>query len=95
MTDPFYQTNQWRNLRHRVVARDRYRCTCCGASVRGKGLSRVDHVIPRRQRPDLALSSSNLRTLCASCDNKRHSEKGGHHVEREPVNAQGLPASWR
>jgi len=48
----------------------------CGVSVPGKGESRVDHIKTRRDRPDLALVLGNLRTLCASCDNQAHREKG-------------------
>jgi len=94
-SDTFYQSPAWRSLRFLVLRRDGWRCTCCKRSVRARGESRVDHIEPRRKRPDLQLVLSNLRTLCASCDNKRHSEKGGKGVERVPVGADGLPASWR
>ena len=36
----------------------------------------VDHIIPRRDRPDLALDPSNLRALCHDCHN-RHGQKAG------------------
>lgn len=58
-------------------------------------MSRVDHKIPRKARPDLALVMGNLRTLCAACDNKRHSEKGGKQIERPQIALDGLPAAWR
>jgi 5-methylcytosine-specific restriction enzyme A len=93
--DPFYQSGAWRRLRYLALRRDRWRCTCCGRSVRMRGDSRVDHIETRKARPDLALKLSNVRTLCASCDNKRHSEKGGKQVERIPVALDGLPAHWR
>jgi 5-methylcytosine-specific restriction endonuclease McrA len=93
--DPFYRTNAWLTLRYRTLARDRWRCTVCGTSVRTKGSSRVDHIIPRKERPGLELDPGNVRTLCVSCDNKRHSEKGGRHVERPEIAIDGLPATWR
>lgn len=71
-----YKTEQWRKVRLMALKRDHYACVMCGCDVRGKGLSRVDHIIPVKQRPDLALALANLRTLCAPCDNRRHSEKG-------------------
>lgn len=88
----FYQSAEWRELRLRALRRDGWMCLWCGRSVRGKGQSRVDHVRTVREAPHLALSLDNLRTLCPSCDNKRHSEKGKHH---EPVNAQGYPQDWQ
>jgi 5-methylcytosine-specific restriction endonuclease McrA len=56
-------------------------------------LSRVDHIKPIKEFPQFALVLSNLRVLCASCDNKRHREKGGG-APRNEVNANGYPAGW-
>jgi 5-methylcytosine-specific restriction endonuclease McrA len=95
MTDPFYHSNAWRELRYLCLKRDHWHCTVCERSVRLKGSARVDHIIDRRERPDLALMLSNLRTLCASCDNKRHAEKGGRQIERPEIALDGLPKSWR
>jgi hypothetical protein len=36
----------------------------------------VHHVIPRSERPDLALTLSNLVSLCDDHHAKRHPEKG-------------------
>ena len=91
--DPFYKSKEWLILRARCLKRDGYRCVFCGRDVRGKGLSRVDHIKPRKLRPDLALVLDNLRTLCGPCDNKRHVEKGGRNPE--PVNAEGYPKDWQ
>jgi 5-methylcytosine-specific restriction endonuclease McrA len=93
MTDPFYYSEAWRTLRYTALRRDRWACTVCGRSVRKRGESRVDHVKPRRQFPALALVLSNIRTLCASCDNKRHSEKGGRI--RPTIDVNGFPGAWR
>ena len=93
--NPFYSSPEWRALRRRVVARDGYACVLCGTSVRGKGQSRVDHVESIKARPDLALSAANCRTLCAPCDNRRHSSKGRGGVERPSIGEDGLPDSWR
>jgi len=92
--DPFYKSMDWKRIRLAVLVRDGWRCTSCGMEVRGKGQSRVDHRIPRKARPDLAMDKANLRTLCAACDNARHSEKGG--VDKPEINSSGVPAdgSW-
>ena len=87
--DWFYKSHEWKALRIRCLKRDRWTCVNCGASVRALGQSRVNHKLSRKQRPDLALSLSNLETLCVACDNAHHSEKGGH--DRAPTQADGMP----
>ena len=74
--DPFYTSKEWRKLRQRVLHRDGHKCVGCGVSVQGKGMSRVDHILTRRERPDLAMEINNLRSLCPGCDNRRHRDKG-------------------
>jgi 5-methylcytosine-specific restriction enzyme A len=74
--DPFYYSPEWRALRRLALKRDRYRCVVCGRGVAGKGEARIDHVKTRRERPDLELVLSNVRTLCADHDNQAHREKG-------------------
>jgi 5-methylcytosine-specific restriction endonuclease McrA len=69
----------------RILARDGHRCTHCGASVRGKGGARIDHIVPLREAPGLAYEPTNLRTLCTACDARRHREKGNHDA----------PTAWR
>lgn len=73
---PFYLTPQWRAKRAAIIKRDQYRCVWCGRDVRGKGEARVDHIVPISQAWHMRLTDSNLRTLCARCDNQRHAEKG-------------------
>jgi len=69
-TDPFYGSTLWKQLRERVRRRDHGICARCGAP----NSWRVDHIKPRAEGGvDLEW---NLRLLCATCDNKRHAEKG-------------------
>ena len=89
-----YGSPAWKAVRARVLARDGHSCTMCGVSVRGKGLSRVDHVVSVKARPDLALVAANCRTLCAPCDNRRHAEKGSDGVERPAISISGFPPGW-
>jgi len=95
--DPFYSSAAWRDLRRRALRRDRYRCVLCGVDVRKLGASRVDHIQPRRRRPDLALVLANLRSLCATCDNRQAREKLEHRdgPRFERVDADGMTAAWR
>ena len=72
----FYQSKRWRFLRSLVLRRDRYRCVQCNANISGPGQARVDHIKPVRTHPNLAYDIANLRSLCPSCDNQAHREKG-------------------
>jgi len=71
----FYPSRAWKQLRLLALKRDHWRCTVCGVHVGGKAKASVDHILPARQRPDLAMSLSNLRTLCRLHDNQSHREK--------------------
>lgn len=72
----FYDTPAWKAARRAALERDGYRCVVCGADIRGRGQSRVDHIKPLRTYPHLGLTLSNLRSLCATHDNQGHREKG-------------------
>lgn len=92
MNKNFYSSPEWKAARVKALARDRYCCTHCGVSVKGFKKSRVDHIITVKARPDLALTLSNLRTLCAVCDNRRHAEKLGNTVrDIIPTGVDGWP----
>jgi len=70
VTDRFYGSTAWKQLRAKVRRRDRGICELCGAANSWL----VDHRVPRSEGgPD---HESNLRLLCTTCDNKRHPEKG-------------------
>lgn len=91
--DRFYTSSAWQRVRWHVLKRDGFACVVCGRSVQGKGQARVDHIQPRKQHPDLALTLSNLRTLCPPCDNARHADKGGQR--RAAVGLDGLPVGGK
>ena len=65
---------RWRAIRRRVLNRDGWRCTACGAA----GRMEVDHVQPLNRGGDDDLA--NLRALCRTCHIKRHSP--AEHPER-------------
>lgn len=60
----------WRRLRDQVVREEpscqlRFKSICTGYS------QTADHIIPVRDRPDLALTRSNVRGACHACNNSR------------------------
>ena len=75
VADRFYLSPKWKDTRLKVLRRDRYICQECGCKCLGKKLGRpspeVDHVLPRKEYPQLAYDMGNLRTLCKSCHSKR------------------------
>jgi Restriction endonuclease len=95
--DKFYSSNDWRKLRTRVRADwilAGKPCGWCGQPIEPHMGTIVDHVIPRKQRPDLALRISNLQLLHHRCHNiKTHSTERTNKVQ---VNDDGLPSdgSW-
>lgn len=94
--DPFYSSPEWQRVRHQVLIRDNFHCVWCNEDVSGKGKARIDHIKMKKQYPELALDINNLRTLCASCDNKRHSrEHNPYGVKREECDESGYPEAWR
>ncbi len=55
-----------------VLERDHYQCQRCQMRT----ATVVHHMIPLKERPDLATEMDNLESLCAICHNRVHEEKG-------------------
>jgi 5-methylcytosine-specific restriction enzyme A len=75
--DPYYGMQAWKRMRAIVLERDGYRCTARDCATPGRGVGGrlvVDHVIERRNGG--VDDASNLRTLCPTCDNRRHGRRG-------------------
>ncbi|MEO1278959.1 MAG: HNH endonuclease signature motif containing protein [Planctomycetota bacterium] len=64
---------RWPALRLAAKRRDGWKCVQCGSRHRLE----VDHVLPVRDRPDLAFKLENLQTLCGSCHSKKTIEEIG------------------
>jgi len=64
----FYETDAWRDLRYRALARSNGQCELCGSSKRSGAILHVDHIKPRSRFPELELSLGNLQVLCADCN---------------------------
>lgn len=94
--DPFYSSAAWRELRAKVRAKWRQAgqppCPICRQPVTGTPI--VDHVIPRRKRPDLALAESNLRVVCHPCNSKKAA--WSDNSSKVEIGVDGFPkgGSW-
>lgn len=88
-----YHTTKWKKLRWQALRRDRFKCVACGTSLQGKGKARVDHIATVKSAPHLAFDLANLRSLCPSCDNKRHKEKASSAERDDGVDHNGMPTN--
>ncbi|MBL4751997.1 MAG: HNH endonuclease [Flavobacteriales bacterium] len=66
--DNFYRSMSWKKLRYKALKFNNGKCELCGASKHYGAVLNVDHIKPRKHRPDLELKLSNLQVLCASCN---------------------------
>jgi 5-methylcytosine-specific restriction endonuclease McrA len=76
MSEGFYISKTWKQLRIMSLKRDNYFCVEC--RQRGRPFVRantVHHLISREDSPELALDLANLVSLCAACHNRAHPEK--------------------
>ena len=62
-----YRDPRWKLVRTEAKRRDGWKCVQCGSRIRLE----VDHVLPVRDRPDLAFEITNLQTLCGSCHGRK------------------------
>ena len=67
-SDEFLKTYEWRKLRQVVIEKYGNKCMCCGAVPTNGVYLCVDHIMPRKKYPELALSVTNLQILCNACN---------------------------
>ena len=68
----FHKTKKWKHKRLIILRRDEYMCRECRRYGRTTEATTVHHVYPIEQRPDLALVSWNLISLCGKCHDGMH-----------------------
>lgn len=73
-TKRFYNSKQWNRCRELVLIRDRYLCKECFRSNKITPADVVHHIKELADYPKLALTLSNLESLCHSCHNYIHSK---------------------
>ena len=80
-SEPFYHTAAWRRLRALVISRQGGMCYDCmermrlGYLKKPRRATMVHHIVPYKERPDLALNENNLVALCDRCHEARHPER--------------------
>ena len=90
---PFYSSLAWKKIRAKVKAQWKARgwpCNYCKETLDWSTWCIVDHIIPRADRPDLALESSNLQVVCHGCNSRK--AKGLEPITR--TRSDGFPEGW-
>jgi 5-methylcytosine-specific restriction enzyme A len=80
MTNPFYNSKKWKDKRKYILHRDGYLCQECKKYGRNNEAKVVHHILEVEEFPHLKLKNNNLVSVCKSCHNKIHPEKGGHKI---------------
>lgn len=73
----FYNSGKWKRKRAAILRRDGYLCQNCKRFGRTRPAQTVHHIKHLDEYPELALTDSNLISLCNPCHNEAHPEKGG------------------
>jgi len=87
--DPFYTSAAWRAVREQALLRDHYICQKClqkveaGRMLRPHDATMVHHKKPRQLYPELELDLDNLESLCDSCHNEEHPERGFKPAQKQ------------
>ncbi|MCY4537563.1 MAG: HNH endonuclease signature motif containing protein [Chloroflexi bacterium] len=75
MSRAWYKTRRWRALRRAALERDQHICQSCNDWA-----NHVDHIIPRRKRPDLFFTLWNLQSLCGNCHQEKTNRENPDHI---------------
>lgn len=79
----FYISSQWRRLRVEVLRDQHYECQRCKFKGKYQAATNVHHKETVRKHPDLALTKSNLESLCDSCHYDEHHKKQSRYAGDE------------
>ena len=78
----FYKSKEWMSLRQKALKRDNNECQLCKADGKYHAAECVHHIKEVKLFPLLALTLSNLQSLCNKCHNKVHDRTGIHLREQ-------------
>jgi len=88
----FYKLGIWRRKRRQILDRDNHECQKCKAAGGYRRATCVHHIKHLDKAPHLALTDSNLISLCDACHNEEHPEK----LKRQQANRREhiTPERW-
>lgn len=88
----FYQSREWRQKRKEILKRDNNECQRCKSEGKYHVAEHVHHIKHLDKYPFLALTNSNLISLCKRCHNKEHPEKLEKYKKVKPK--IDIPERW-
>jgi len=92
----FYSSAQWKRLAKQVKTawlRHSMPCGYCKGPINRGERVIVDHVINRKQRPDLAFSLYNLQLVHHACNSKKYQFEETN--AKPEIGYDGFPDEWR
>ncbi|WP_124728815.1 HNH endonuclease [Staphylospora marina] len=89
---PFYKSAAWLRCREAVLIRDNHLCQLCLKRGKLTPANTVHHIEHLEDNPDRALEADNLISICATCHNRLHPEKGRKKREEKPRRARIIRA---
>jgi 5-methylcytosine-specific restriction enzyme A len=72
----FYNSSTWRKARGRALTRDHHLCQRCLQKGMLTPAEVVHHIHHLQDHPEKALNEANLQSVCTTCHNRLHPEKG-------------------
>ena len=85
----FYHTAESRRCRAQALKRDHRQCQRCRREGRYAMAVTVHHIEHLKAAPELALTLSNLESLCAACHEREHPE-----LHRRRIANEIIPERW-
>ena len=81
LMEPFdYHSPRWKRKRAAILRRDGYLCQECKRYGKRRQATTVHHIRHADEYPELAYTDSNLVSLCSTCHQKAHPEKGAKGI---------------
>lgn len=82
----FYKSAAWQKCRQVVLERDNFLCQKCLKRKQITPADMVHHIVELLDDWNKALDLNNLESLCNSCHNKEHPERGKRRVKQKKRN---------
>lgn len=88
-TSKFYKSRRWKALRLQALERDNNECQQCKERGYFHVAECVHHIKEVKEVPQLALTLSNLKSLCNKCHNITHGKCGSKKIiEKKFINEE-------
>ncbi|MBQ9328932.1 MAG: HNH endonuclease [Solobacterium sp.] len=86
----FYHTKEWTRKRRQILERDHFMCQKCRQKKPAvyTRANTVHHIKHLNDEPELALTDSNLISLCSACHDGEHPERHYNGAGREYRNVE-------